>query len=103
VYEEEEPWSEVRWTRKLGIPKLRLQAAGGDHKTPNTLPRTTPKEIRRNKVVTMAQPQSLFAQGTLPEENVRALDQLRQRLQQMSLSLTMLKTDLTRTESLPTW
>jgi len=51
----------------------------------------------------MAQPQSLFGQGTLREENVRALDQLRQRLQQMSQSLTMLKNDLTRTESLPTW
>jgi len=51
----------------------------------------------------MSQPQSLFGQGTLPEENVRALDQLRQRLQQMSLSLNILKADLTKTESLPTW
>jgi hypothetical protein len=51
----------------------------------------------------MSQPQSLFGQGTLPEENVRALDQLRQRLQQMSQSLNILKADLTKTESLPTW
>jgi hypothetical protein len=74
------------------------------HKTPflARLPKKDGATKLSNRKI-MAQPQSLFAQGTLPEENVRALDQLRQRLQQMSLSLTMLKTDLTRTESLPTW
>jgi hypothetical protein len=94
----------VRWTRKLGIPKLRASVCKllmiSKHQT-LFLPRL-PKKYSATKLI-MAQPQSLFAQGTLPEENVRALDQLRQRLQQMSLSLTMLKTDLTRTESLPTW
>jgi hypothetical protein len=39
----------------------------------------------------------------LPQENIRALDQLRQRLQQMSASLNILKTDLSRQETLPTW
>ena len=78
--------------------------------TQDTLPPTTPRD-KNNKVVKhkncvaaiMSQPQSLFGQGTLPEENVRALDQLRQRLQHMSLSLNILKADLTKTESLPTW
>jgi len=39
----------------------------------------------------------------LPQENIRALDQLRQRLQQLSTSLNILKTDLSRQETLPTW
>jgi hypothetical protein len=39
----------------------------------------------------------------LPAENIRALDQLRQRLQQLSTSLNILKTDLSRQETLPTW
>jgi hypothetical protein len=39
----------------------------------------------------------------LAQENVRALDQLRQRLQQLSSSLGILKTDLSRQETLPTW
>jgi hypothetical protein len=60
-------------------------------------------ELKDRVAGIMSQPQSLFGQGTLPEENVRALDQLRQRLQQMSHSLSILKADLTKTESLPTW
>jgi hypothetical protein len=51
------------------------------------------KHLEKHLVETMA----------LPQENIRALDQLRQRLQQLSTSLNILKTDLSRQETLPTW
>lgn len=39
----------------------------------------------------------------LPDDKLRTIDQLRQRLSQLSTSLNALKVDLERNEPLPSW
>lgn len=39
----------------------------------------------------------------MTQENIRALDQLRQRLSQLSTSIASLRVELERSEPLPTW
>ena len=39
----------------------------------------------------------------MTQENIRALDQLRQRLSQLSHSIATIRSDLERQEPLPTW
>ena len=62
-----------------------------------------PNTLRTRPLSTHTSRKHLAETMSLPQENIRALDQLRQRLQQLSTSLNILKTDLSRQETLPTW